>query len=48
MHAPQVSKNLLKDVFELGAKKIEGKHIKDQVHVITMDEPRSDHSIVLL
>ena len=39
MNAAQASENLLKDVFQLGAKKIKGKHIKDQVHVIAMNEP---------
>lgn len=41
MYIAQTSKYFLKDVFQLGSKKIEREHVKDQVHVIAMNKTRS-------
>ena len=47
MYTTQPSKNLLEDVFELGAKKVKRKHIKDQVHMIPMNKPGGNKAVIL-
>lgn len=47
MNATKAAKNFYEDVFQLRSKKIEGEHIKNQVHVIAVNKSGTDHSVVL-